>query len=304
MAFPTETVYGLGARLSDPEAIRKVYRVKGRPSDNPLIVHVSGPEAFRRLTKRAPPEAFRLIRRFWPGPLTLVCRRSKLVPKTVTAGLETVAVRMPSHPVALKLLKAVGDPVAAPSANRSGRPSPTNARDVARELSGRVDLIIAGGHSRVGLESTVLDVTRKPFRILRPGAVTLEDLRKVVPEVESASARAPRGAAASPGLKHRHYRPSCSVVLVQPDQWDENLRRWARKGLKLGALSLRRRIPKRGVVVFSRSFGGDTGRFARSLYSSFFRAEQAGVEALLVESIEKRGVGAALMDRLSRAAAG
>jgi L-threonylcarbamoyladenylate synthase len=162
---------------------------------------------------------------------------------------------------------------------------------------------LSGGRSKVGLESTVLDVTRKPFRILRPGAVTLEELRQVVPGIAAFSGSAPRGAAASPGLKHRHYQPSCRVVLVEPGQWGKTLRRWSQKNHRLGTLAFGGALPRRAPVVFSRGFGRDARRFARELYASFFDAEQARVQTLLVESVSKKGVGAAVMDRLSRAAA-
>ena len=302
VAFPTETVYGLGARLSDPKGIKKIYAVKGRPSDNPLIVHVSSLKEFGQLTRNVPPAAFKLVENFWPGPLTLVCKKTALVPRGVTAGLDTVAVRMPQHPVALKLLKALGEPIAAPSANRSGRPSPTRYEDVRRELKGKAGLILDGGRSRVGLESTVLDLTRKPFRILRPGCVSLEDLRKVIPGVAVWGGGASRAAAPSPGMKHRHYQPHCKVVLARPEEWSVVLSRWIAEGGRLGGISFSRPIPLHPNVVFRMSFKGDARAYARGLYAHFFEAEKAKVQVLVVESMEEKGVGRAVMDRLARAA--
>ena len=300
VAFPTETVYGLGAVLSSARGLRKIFRVKGRPADNPLIVHVADRRQLAKLAEEVPEPARMLMRRFWPGPLTLVLRRSRSVPPRVTAGLDTVAVRMPRHPVALGLIRAAGEPIAAPSANRSGRPSPTHYAEVLRELGGRADLVLKGGRSHVGLESTVVDATGVPLRILRPGFVTLEDLRRVVRAVAGPSGR--RGRARSPGLRHRHYQPSCKVVLARAGDWMKTLERLARKHGRIGALSLTRPIPRDPRIVFKRRFHGDRRRYARALYRSFFDAERGNVRALVVESLSKKGLGLAIMDRLARAA--
>ncbi len=301
VVFPTETVYGLGARLFSPEGIRNIYSVKGRPSDNPLIVHVSRIEQLDLLAEDLPAGARKLIKKFWPGPLTLVCRKSALVPKTVTAGLDTVAVRMPRHPIARKLIEAVGEPIAAPSANRSGRPSPTRRADVVRELGKDVDLIMEGGSSEFGLESTVLDVTKTPFKILRPGSITLEALRKVFPRVILNAKLRKGSAAASPGMKHRHYQPACKVVLVEPKLWKKTLATWSRKNLQLGTLS-RAAVPFSASIVFRQSFSREAD-YAKNLYRSFFEAEKKDVDVLLVEKTAGRGLGTAIMDRLSRASA-
>ncbi len=294
-------MYGLGASLYNRKAVAKVYSVKGRPADNPLIVHISKKEELQNLTRKLLPEANLLINKFWPGPLTLVCRRSKNVPKTVTAGLNTVAVRMPSHPVAQKLLRSLGEPIAAPSANRSGRPSPTRYKDVVQELGDAVDFILSGGHSRLGLESTVLDITRRPFTILRPGSVTLEELQTVVPEVQYYERKKIKGAVRSPGLKHRHYEPRCKVVLVASKDWDKTCEEWKKKKFKLGVYAFRQKIEKDKKIIFFRSFKGNKKAYAKHLYAAFFDAEKAGVEALLVEAISPKGVGRAIMDRLQRA---
>ncbi|MBI3012930.1 MAG: threonylcarbamoyl-AMP synthase, partial [Elusimicrobia bacterium] len=184
VCFPTETVYGLGARLFDEMAIRAVYQIKGRPRDNPLIVHISDLKMLELLAVGMPLETQNLVKKFWPGPLTIVCKKSEFVSRSVTAGLETVAIRMPRHPVATELLSALKEPIAAPSANRSGRPSPTRHEDVLREMRGKADLILDGGQSDFGLESTVVDLAHRPFRILRPGCVTAEELKTVLPEIQ------------------------------------------------------------------------------------------------------------------------
>src|SRR5579859_85359 len=211
VAFPTETVYGLGALALDAAAARRVYRAKGRPSDNPLIVHVADAAMLGRVVRRVTPLARRLMRAFWPGPLTLILEKAPAVPAAVTGGRGTVAVRCPAHPAARALLRALGEPVAAPSANRSGRPSPTAAAHVLRDLAGRVPLILDGGPCRHGLESAIVDARGRRPVLLRPGTLA--------PERIARAARAPlaapgRSAPPSPGARHRHYAPSCRVALV------------------------------------------------------------------------------------------
>jgi L-threonylcarbamoyladenylate synthase len=212
-AFPTETVYGLGANVFDETAVGDIFRAKGRPGDNPLIVHLHDPAQLTEVARRVPPHARRLMDRFFPGPLTLVLPKHPTIPAQATAGLETVGVRMPAHPVARRFLKACGFPVAAPSANRSGRPSPTSWRAVERDLGGRIPCILKGPRARVGLESTVVDCTGRAPVVLRPGAVTLEELRRVVPATRAATAR-DLAQGRSPGTRHRHYAPAARVVLM------------------------------------------------------------------------------------------
>jgi len=227
VAFPTETVYGLGANALDPNAVARIFEAKGRPSDNPLIVHVSSLDMLRTLIDesdlRSSPDFEMLIREFWPGPLTLLFKKSDRVPESVTAGQPKVAVRMPSHPVARKLIELSGVPLAAPSANLSGRPSPTNATHVYADLSGRIPCIVDGGATSFGVESTVVDlessVTGGPL-ILRPGGVTLEQLRRLIPSME-AYEEVTHGSKLkekppTPGLKYTHYSPNATVVLVEP----------------------------------------------------------------------------------------
>lgn len=289
VALPTETVYGLACRL-DGKAAARVFRAKGRPADNPLIVHVLDEAQLRRVAAAVTPLARRLIDAFWPGPLTLVLKRGKGVPPAVTAGHPTVAVRMPRHPAARAVLRALGEPFAAPSANRSGRPSPTSAAHVLRDLKGRIPLVVDGGSCAVGLESTVVDARGKAPVLLRPGSVTLEMLARV------ARAAAPgRRAAASPGTRHRHYAPSCRVLPVSPAD--------VRAGRLPAGAGLYHRSPSKSRPRFSRRVRGSVAAYGKGLFAALRDAEAARVKVLAVETVADSGVGRAVMDRLRRAAA-
>lgn len=300
VAFPTETVYGLGASLFDPIAIEKIYTIKGRPWDNPLIVHIGKVSQLYQLAAMVPREALKCIEKFWPGPLTLVLKKSSLVQDRVTAGLPSVAVRMPSHPLALQLLKAFGKPIAAPSANRSGRPSPTTYQEVVSELGDRVDLILDGGKSDFGLESTVIDLSSFPPRLLRPGFIAFEEVRKILPslKLQKGNGTAPLP---SPGLRQAHYQPNCTVQLVWPKEWKKTIKKFLKKNLRLGVLQFSQQIPQSKKIVFLKNFFNNTALYAASLFTSLREAEQAKVELLLVEAVEKKGLGLAIMDRLERA---
>ncbi len=218
VAIPTETVYGLAANAFDVAAVRKIFEAKGRPQDNPLIVHISDMDDIAKLTTEFPEKAARLAEKFWPGPLTMILKKSDKVPDEVTAGLSTVAVRFPSHPVALAIISSSEVPLAAPSANLSGKPSPTTAQHVMRDLSGKIPMIIDGGSCEVGLESTVIDLSGEVPTLLRPGGITLTQLRdtigevsvnpKILEEVDDGEA------VASPGMKYKHYSPSAPVVII------------------------------------------------------------------------------------------
>jgi L-threonylcarbamoyladenylate synthase len=300
VAFPTETVYGLGARAFDPEAVRRVFAAKGRPADNPLILHIAIPHQLKPLVLEVPTVARRLMDRFWPGPLTLVLRRSERVSPLVSAGLSTVAVRIPDHPVALALIRELGEPIAAPSANRSGRPSPTRAEHVVAELGDAVDLVLEGGPCRVGLESTVVDLTGDLPCILRPGAVTVEALQSVIGRVALLGPISKEEVASSPGLKHRHYAPHFKVVPIPSEDWVSAVDRWSDSGKRLGILC-RTGVAKQGGLVYYRRVSGGESEYGRDLFAVFHEAEAAGVEVLLVETVYKKGIGVAIMDRLERA---
>jgi len=308
VAFPTETVYGLGANALDPEAVARIFAAKGRPQDNPLIVHCTGREQVEELVREIPKEARLLMERFWPGPLTLVLPKNEVVPGEVTAGLDTVAVRVPAHPVALSLLRAVNFPLAAPSANLSGKPSPTRAEHVLRDLGGRIPAVVDGGETGFGVESTVLDCTRRPFRLLRPGGVTLEELQELV-EVSLAPGHLEEGPPPSPGMKYEHYAPEAEVYLVSGPgaaakilELNEAL---LRKGQKVGVMTWQERAGLYpGLTVLSMGPEGDLPGLASRLYHLLRQADDLGLEVLFVEAVSERHLGLAIMNRLRKAARG
>jgi L-threonylcarbamoyladenylate synthase len=321
VAFPTETVYGLGAHALDRDALRRLFAAKGRPSTDPLIVHVGSLDAATALVAQIPSTARVLADRFWPGPLTLVMRRSTRVPDEVTAGLDTVAVRVTAHPVARALITAAGVPVAAPSANLFSRPSPTRAEHVLADLCDRVDLVLDGGPTTVGVESTVLDLSTAVPTILRPGAVTLEMLRSCLPHVERrAVPDADVGtAAASPGLLSKHYAPATPLSLYrgaaakQMPAIVEAARRRLEAGDRVVVLTLREEIDRLrtalgdppGLVVIEVGSRAEPASVATRLYAAIREADAAGAAAILVcDTVAAEGQPAdAIRDRLRRAAA-
>ena len=313
VAFPTETVYGLGANALDPEAVLRIFAAKGRPADNPLIVHISALEQLRPLIACEPGERARaLIDAYWPGPMTLIFPKSEAVPDAVTAGLDTVAVRFPAHPAARALIDAARRPIAAPSANRSGRPSPTTAAHVYEDMRGRIPLILDGGPCEVGLESTVVDMTGGAPRILRPGGVTREMLAAVAGSagVDDAVMRplAEGEKPRSPGMKYRHYAPSGDLTVVQGDA-DAVIRRI--RALYDAALAAGRRpliLALEGHLAAygdrrCLSLGADAGGMAHAIFARLREADDLGADALFSEAVSTDGVGLAVMNRLGRASA-
>jgi len=312
VAFPTETVYGLGADATNGKAVAAVFGVKGRPPDNPLIVHVASLEDARALVTGVGEAATALMEAFWPGPLSLVLPRSDLVVPAVSCGLDTVAIRMPAHPVALELLRQAGVPVAAPSANVSGRPSPTRAEHVLADLGGRVDFVLDGGPCPVGVESTVLDLTGPVPVLLRPGGVTVEDLRKVVGEVLVT----PRGeppVARSPGLRYRHYAPRAGLVLVEgpPEAAAAEAVRLVRElaagGARVGVLAVAEdaaafRALGPEVVVETPGSRGDLAAVATRLFDALRRLDSSGVDWIVAQGVPGTGLGLAILNRLRKAA--
>lgn len=295
VAFPTETVYGLGADALDAAAVGRIFAAKGRPADNPLIVHVAAPEQARALARSVPPAAERLMS-LWPGPLTLVLPRAAVVPDATTAGQDTVAVRIPGHPAALALLRACGRPLAAPSANRSGRPSPTTAGHVLADLDGVVEVILDGGPCAVGLESTVVDATRPVPMVLRMGGLPLEALRAAVGDVDVLSGQDPEAMSRSPGLRHRHYAPRARVVLVAPGEAA------ALGGPAVAVMSQRPRPP--GFVGRWQVMPAELEGYAHALFAALRELDAPEVETIVVETVPEVGLGRAIADRLRRAAQG
>jgi len=299
VAFPTETVYGLGASALDADAVGRVFAAKGRPPTNPVIVHVPGAAEARLVAARWPAGAEALARRFWPGPLTLVLPRGAQVPLAVTAGLEQVAVRAPRHPVALALLRAAGLPVAAPSANRSTRLSPTTAAHVVAALGDRVDLVLDGGPTDVGIESTVLDLTGDVPRILRPGVVTATEIAAVlgVPVGVATGAVADDAARASPGMMALHYAPRARVVLAAGGEVPGAVARLRAAGHRVGAL-VHRADP--GEAALARRLPADPAGYARALYAALHDLD-AACDAIVVEEVPDGEAWAGVRDRLARA---
>jgi len=293
-AFPTETVYGLGADAFQPAAIAALFSAKSRPADNPLIVHIASIEQIEQLAETVPSVAHALIEALFPGPLTLVLPRRADVPAGVSAGLSTIAIRMPRHPVARAFLEACGTPVAAPSANRSGRPSPTTWEDVYADMMGRIACILQGDPSDVGLESTVVDCTTDEPLILRPGGVTLADLQAVAPGIRYADLSR-LTEVRSPGLRHRHYAPQARVVLIDtPAEVPVN------EGNAFIGLTTHARPQALGL----HETPADTTAYARLLFQFFRRSDRADIETIYCQRVEPEGIGRALMDRLERAAKG
>lgn len=292
VAFPTETVYGLGANALDADAIERVFTAKGRPADNPLIVHLASSAQLDRVAATLTPLAEELAARWWPGPLTLVVQAHPDLPRITTGGLDTVAVRVPDHTVAKALLARTDLPVAAPSANRSGRPSPTTAAHVAADLGGAVDVVLDGGACRVGVESTVVDVRGGVPVLLREGSVTREELGAV--DARDVELRA------SPGTRYRHYSPRCAVRIAPAGEGPRVAAEEAAGGERAGLVAPG--PAPDGVVGIARP--GTAPELAAVLYDALRAAEDAGVDVVVVEAVAEEGIGRAVMDRLRRAAAG
>jgi len=296
VAFPTETVYGLGANALDPRAVARIYEVKGRPSFDPLIVHVASREDVHRLVESLPPEAEALMSEFWPGPLTLVLPKSDAVPPITTAGLPTVAVRMPSHPVALRLISLAGVPVAAPSANPFGYVSPTSARQVAETLGDRVDVILDAGRTSIGVESTIVALRGDDAFLLRPGGLPAEEVERVLGRPLKLPSESD---VMAPGMLKRHYAPRTRVIIV--NSWEEYYRLRAMYGRVL--LLLPR--PLHGVEGDVRflSERGDMGEVAANLFGALYEADREGYEVIAVMPVPEVGLGRAIMNRLRKASA-
>ncbi len=318
VAFPTETVYDLGANALDAGAVAGIFEGKGRASDNPLIVHIDSLRALSRYVDRVPPAVNRLASRFWPGPLTLVIRGGHVFPPVVTGGLDTLAVRVPAHPVALALIRAAGVPVAAPSANVSGRPSPTTAAHVLDDLSGKIAVVLDGGPSGLGVESTVLDISGRYPVILRPGGTVRRDLEEVLGPVEidpavngdAAAGDRPR----SPGMKYTHYAPRAPLILFEGH--DQGMvtagvlaeaRRFAASGRKVGIFAYSETASLydgHGYSVIVAGKRSEPGTVAALLYDSLRRFDFLKVDVVLAEGMTGDGLGMAVMNRLRRASGG
>lgn len=312
VAFPTETVYGLGGDALNENSSRLIYAAKGRPSDNPLIVHITNMEALKKIVTEIPPAARKLAERYWPGPLTMIFHKSSAVPLATTGGLDTVAVRMPSHKTARAMIDAAGGYIAAPSANRSGRPSPTVARYVIEDLDGLVDMIIDGGEVNIGLESTIIDLTGEVPTILRPGYVTQDMLTETLGLVDvdrtildANSRQAPK----APGMKYRHYAPkgNLSIVEGEPERVvsyiNERISALQKEGRKTGVIATDETVTRyHGDDIKSVGSRRDEEVIARHLFRILREFDDDNVEVMFTESFETAGIGQAIMNRLLKAA--
>jgi L-threonylcarbamoyladenylate synthase len=299
VAFPTETVYGLGANALDAAAVQRIFAAKGRPANNPLIVHLASREQVRLVAADWPEVAARLAERFWPGPLTLVLPRGPRVPDIVTAGGPTVAVRVPAHPVATALLAAAGVPLAAPSANRSNRLSPTRAEHVLADLDGQIDLILDSGPARGGIESTVLDVTVVPPRLLRPGLVTPAEIEAVVGPIDRPQVPAGQVALRSPGLLARHYAPRTPLVAVEGDA-EPLVRRLCAAGERVGWVTFRTH-PSAPDGCTLAPMPADPEGYAAALYAVLHALDASGVDRIVVSMPPDTEEWLGVRDRLRRA---
>ena len=314
VAFPTETVYGLGANGLDKEAVAKIFIAKGRPGDNPLILHVASREQVEPLVESISEEAEKIMERFWPGPLTIIFKRSTLVPDVITAGLDTVAIRMPSHTIASEFIKASGVPIAAPSANTSGKPSPTEASHVQEDLNGKIDMIINGGSTGIGVESTVLDLSETPPTILRPGGITLEQLKEINPDVEEDLSIIKDNKdiiPKSPGQKYRHYAPKAEMIVFIGevsaiiDAISKYTKKYIAEGKSVGIMATEETKDKydEGIVI---SVGSRNNKetIAHNLFSTIRLFDEKNVDIILAEGVDLSYIGKAIMNRLKKAAGG
>ena len=307
VAFPTETVYGLGADATCDEAVAKIFAAKGRPSDNPLIVHIGDTAQLDHVAAAVSSTANALMDRFWPGALTIILPKRAGISNQVTAGLDSIGVRMPSHPVALCLLRAVNLPIAAPSANVSGRPSPTTAAHVAEDLDGKIAGIVDGGASNIGLESTVIDCTVDPPIILRPGGVTKEEIEAVIGCVTvSASQKCTESAPKSPGMKYTHYAPDAemSVVRGSPAFFQRVIDKARGQGKKVGILVMEEhRARYTADLVLTCGKAGTQHTVANQLYDVLRTFNRHDIDVIYSEGFSESGLGAAIMDRVRKASA-
>ena len=305
VGIPTETVYGLGANALDGSAVLKIFAAKGRPADNPLIVHIGRLCELEELTDFVPEKAKMLAKEFWPGPLTMIFKSNGRVPKETTGGLDTVAVRFPVHPVANELIELAGVPIAAPSANTSGKPSPTSADHVFHDMKGKIPLIIDGGQSDVGVESTVISMVCDPPRLLRPGGVTVEQIERVIGKIEvdpSVGHNIQVEKASSPGMKYKHYSPSCKVILIHGD--GDKFADFVNQNAKDGDAAICFEEDKDLLSVPTISLGpkGDERAHAHRLFSALRKADDGNYQTVFAHCPPENGVGLAVFNRLVRAA--
>ena len=312
VAFPTETVYGLGANALDDEAVRKIFIAKGRPQDNPLIIHVSTKE-ISELVKDVPEVAQKIIHKFWPGRLTVILEKKDIIPNVTSANLNTIGIRMPNSEIALKLIELAERPIAAPSANISGRPSPTEVERCVEDLNGRVDYIIGGESSDIGVESTIVDCTVNPPLVLRPGGITLEMLKEINPEIELDKALKSKPnddfKPKAPGMKYKHYAPNAHLKIIKGKNEktieiiNEIVENYIEKGNDVAILTTNENLNKfNNGKVISLGSENDLKEIAKNLFEALRKCDDLRVQYILCQGFEENGVGLAIMNRLNKAA--
>ena len=312
VAFPTETVYGLGANALDDEAVKKIFIAKGRPQDNPLIIHVSTKE-ISGLVKDVPEVAQKIIDKFWPGPLTVILEKKDIIPNVTSANLNTIGIRMPNSEIALKLIELAERPIAAPSANISGRPSPTEVERCVEDLNGRVDYIIGGESSDIGVESTIVDCTVNPPLVLRPGGITLEMLKEINPEIELDKALKSKPnddfKPKAPGMKYKHYAPNAHLKIIKGKNEktieiiNEIVENYIEKGNDVAILTTDENLNKfNSGKVISLGSENNLNEIAKNLFETLRKCDDLGVQHILCQGFEEKGVGLAIMNRLNKAA--
>lgn len=297
VAFPTETVYGLGADVFNKTALKKIFQVKGRPFNDPLIVHIAEKKDLKDLAKNVPEKAEKLINAFWPGPLTIILKKSKKIPSIVTANLKTVAIRMPENKIALKLIEASNTPIAAPSANSFARPSPTQAKHVWNDLNQKIPVIIDGGQTKIGLESTIIDLTTACPVILRPGKITQEQIEKIIGAVKEPSKQNRKIKA--PGMGYKHYSPDAKVILatVNKNKVKELIIEEKLYGKKVAVIGLNNFIADKSYQA------KDINDFGKNLFKKFREFDRQKIDTIIVEAVNEKDFGTAIMNRVRRAAA-
>ena len=307
VAFPTETVYGLGALATDEAAVNKIFQAKGRPSDNPLIVHIGNKDEVAKYAASITKKAEKLMTAFWPGPLTLVFERVPgIIAPNVTPGVSTVGIRMPDHPVALDLLRKLKGPLAAPSANRSGKPSPTEAKHVAEDLDGVIPLILDGGQTGVGLESTVIDMTTTPPIILRPGGATREMIEQVIGPVAVTTNEMTEEAPRSPGMKYAHYAPEAPLFIIESnaEKIEDAVTQLQAKNKKVAVVGPDNIKIKTADWYFALGASGDNEQMSANLYKALRACDLTDADVILATETDLSGVGTAFMNRLLKASDG
>lgn len=308
VVFPTETVYGLGANAFDPEAVKKIFVAKNRPMDNPLIVHIADINQLYEVASDIPEKILNISKIVWPGPLTFVLKKSPKIPKETTGGLDTVAVRMPAHPIALELIKESQVPIAAPSANLATRPSPTKAEHVIEDLNGKVDMIIDGGETFFGVESTVINVTVDPPQLLRPGPFSVEELERLFGKInvpEQARGTGEFEIALSPGMKYKHYAPNKKLLVVENrNKLDKIIEELESKGYKIALLCSKEVCQKfKDKKLEIIELGSETNLYeiAKNLFDAFRKLDKLNVDLGVIHSFSEKGIGLAIMNRMRKA---